>query len=149
MQTVELDDLYRLADKFDRICRELPEKKRELHEKIAVELEAQVKANVGGTGKVASWQEKRVGSKGGYAAVSARAKAYQGNYALGYITNAIENGHTVRKPKKPSKYYKSRVKYASVKGKQFYYKTRSQAERTALNLCHKFTEELTKEISGD
>ena len=30
-----------------------------------------------------------------------------------------------------------------------YEKTRSQAERTALNLCHKFTEELAKEISGD
>lgn len=33
--------------------------------------------------------------------------------------------------------------------KNKYEKTRSQAERTALNLCHKFTEELAKEISGD
>ena len=83
-----------------------------------------------------------MGSGGGYVAVRAKAKTYQTTkrgkrYAVGYVTNAIEDGHRHggrRGSSKKGYRYRPRYKTAAVPGKWFYQAVRqdvanmSQAE---------------------
>lgn len=82
-----------LSTHFEQLLRKIPEERRALFERLGPQMEAAVRRTIGGSGKVASWQEGAVGSKGGYAAVRPRAKAVHKGYAVGYITNAITSGH--------------------------------------------------------
>jgi hypothetical protein len=88
-----------LEARWKELIQEIPELKRATFEDLGPDLLSEVRRQIGGSGKVQSWQEARVGSRGGYAAVRPKAKTYYASreggkqYAVGYITNAINSGH--------------------------------------------------------
>ena len=122
--------LDRLLASWDRLLREFPQMKQATLEKMGSELLRRVRSQIGGTGKVAGWQEVHMGSGGGYVAVRAKAKTFQSTksgkrYAVGYITNAFEGGHKIRRPQ-GGKGYRSRVNVAAVPGQWVYDAVRRQ-----------------------
>lgn len=141
MNSVEMTGIDELIDSFEALLRDYPDIKGDLLEELAGRILADVKWGIAGTGQVQSWQDKHVGSGKGYVAVRPKANTYKTTpggkqYAVGYVTNAIENGHQHRRPsavKEQGYYYKPRIKVAAVPGKLFYAGTRSklQAEGSA------------------
>lgn len=91
-----------LDKRFSDLLKTVPEARREMFAELAEELLADLRGRIGGAGKVQSWQEKYVGSSGGYAAVRPKAKTYaeatrSGRmWAVGAVTNAITTGHKTR-----------------------------------------------------
>ena len=72
----------------------LREARRAALEEAGEQMLSAVRQRIGGGGKVQRWQEKHMGSGGGYTAVRAQAKTYdEHGYAVGYATNALEGGH--------------------------------------------------------
>lgn len=107
-----------------------PREKRAALEAMGTELLQQVRGEIGGTGKVAGWQAHHIGSGSGYVAVRAKANTYQATksgkrYAVGYITNAFEGGHKIRKHQ-GGKGYRPRIKVAAVPGRWAYDAVRRQ-----------------------
>lgn len=97
MQSVSITQLDTY---FAKLLKTIPDHRRAMFEELADEMLKDVKQRIGGAGKVQSWQDRYTGSGGGYAAVRAKAKTYTDTsprYAVGYVTNAIENGHIVGK----------------------------------------------------
>lgn len=137
---------------FNEILNDFPDKRRELHEDMKEMLKREVDSSIStslndNNGLVKSWQEARAGSGGGYAAISAKRNTFHSEYAVGYITNALENGHRIRPPKRQSKYYRSRVKQARVEGRSFYQKSVSNAISKAIDMTRQMVDELTNEMN--
>ena len=138
---VRTDGIDQLLRSWDALLKAFPAMKAELLDKMGQQMLSDVQQEIGGRGNVAGWQARHVGSKLGYVAVRPKANTYKTTpggkqYAVGYVTNAIENGHRHRRPsavKKQGYYYKPRIKVAAVPGKHFYAGTRSklQAEGSA------------------
>lgn len=127
---VDTTSLERLVESWDALVQRFPREKRAALEAMGTELLQQVRGEIGGTGKVAGWQVTHMGDRGGYVAVRAKENTYQvtksgKRYAVGYITNAIEGGHKIRKPQ-GGKGYRSRVKVAAVPGRWAYDAVRRQ-----------------------
>ena len=104
MQSVEIEGLDQILARWEGLLQRFPSVKAELLERLGKQMLEDVRRNIGGSGKVQGWQERYIGSKNGYAAVRPRAGTFQTTkggkqYAAGYITNAIENGHRVRTPR--------------------------------------------------
>ena len=123
-QTVDTSSLDKLMASWDALVEQFPEAKRQLLASIGPEMLARVRQEIGGTGKVAGWQELYRGSGGGYVAVRPRANQYQRTqggkqYAVGYVTAAIEGGHRVAGPRGGSG-YRPRIHVAAVPGRWFY-----------------------------
>ena len=138
MQSVDTRDIDHLIDSWNALLKRFPDGKQKALESIGRDLLLNVRDEIGGSGKVAGWQEPHMGSGGGYVAVRAKAKTYQttknGNrYAVGYITNAIEGGHRTGGqrpgPKADGYQYRPRYKKAAVPGRWFYEQARQDAER--------------------
>lgn len=133
-QTVELSGFDRLAASWDKLLKEFPAERRAYLAQMGQQLLADVRREIGGEGKVAGWQQAHMGSGGGYVAVRAAAKTYQATkggkrYAVGYVTNAIENGHRVRTPAvRGAKGYRSRAEKAAVPGRWFYQAVRQRLD---------------------
>ncbi|MCI1958596.1 MAG: hypothetical protein LKJ25_03110 [Clostridia bacterium] len=155
MESVNLDSLVSLENKLKKVLDSLPEEKRKLHEELGEMAKGIVENNISvsvndGNGKIKNWQEMRIGSKGGYAAISPKKNMYIYNktnnkkYAVGYITNAIENGHPARIPRNPKT--KRRVKVAYVDGRGFYFKSRNEAMAKSIGICNAFVERLKEKI---
>ena len=145
MQGVDFSGLNELDDMFNEILNDFPDKRRELHEDMKEILKREVDSSISGSlndanGLVKSWQEART-------AISAKANLKHKDYAVGYITNALENGHRIRPPKKQSKYYRSRVKKARVEGRSFYQKSVSSAISKAIDMTRQMASELTSEMN--
>lgn len=145
-QDVEFSQLEKLCDDINDACRCFPTYKRETHEAIADALERNVMDNINtylgdASGKVKGWQEAVVGSRGGYAAVHAKPRTFHNGYAVGYITNALENGHKIRKPSGRAKRYKPRIKVSKVDGYKFYADTRDNADDIALEIAEEKLDE--------
>lgn len=126
--TVDTRGLDRLVESWDKLLQRFPEEKRSALDRLGQELLQRVRREIGGSGKVAGWQAPHLGSEGGYVAVRAKPDTYQTTksgrqYAVGYVTNAIEGGHKVSRPR-GGKGYRSRVKVAAVPGRWFYADTR-------------------------
>ncbi len=130
-QSVDTRQLQAFSQRLERLLKECPEKRKELHDRLAEmaqeEVDRQIDVRLNGdTGKIKGWQESEVGSKGGYAAVrpiegkmppNGRGKAY----AYGHITNAIENGHRVRMAEVESERRRAgRSRMLAVDGRFFY-----------------------------
>lgn len=134
MQSVEMTGVDELIDNFEALLRDYPDIKGNLLEQLAGKILGDVQGAIGGSGQVQGWQDKHVGSGRGYVAVRPKANTYKTTpggkqYAVGYVTNAVENGHRHRRPssaKKQGYYYKPRIKVAAVPGKHFYAGTRSK-----------------------
>lgn len=136
MQSVEMTGVDELIDNFEALLRDYPDIKGNLLEQLAGKILGDVQGAIGGSGQVQGWQDKHVGSGRGYVAVRPKANTYKTTpggkqYAVGYVTNAIENGHRHRKPsgvRKDGYYYKPRWKVPAVSGKHFYAGTRSRLQ---------------------
>lgn len=112
---------------------------------------AAVQGRIGGSGRVQDWQTVYLGSGGGYAAVRAKAGAYTGagraRYAVGYVTNAIENGHRVRSASGTARRSRrSRAALSYVPGKHMYLTT--PAAQLAARAAAQIEGELGRVLGG-
>ena len=148
--------LDRILASWDKLLETFPDKKRTLLENLGSRLLGDVRGHIGGTGTVQGWQERYVGSKNGYVAVRPKADTYKvtaggKKYAVGHVTNAIENGHKHRRPsqvRRPGYRYKARIKYAAVPGKHFYAQTRSQLDSLAQSQVADLAGEIVRGLEG-
>ncbi len=141
-----------LEEALGQILKEFPQEKKALHEEIAEVMKKEVDNQIGTTlndskGKIRSWQKDRVGSSGGYAAISAEASTV-GNESPGAITNYLNSGHKIRAPKVQKKSYKRRVRHHYVSGRQFYEKSIAQIESKAIQAANRFADKLVKNMGG-
>ena len=137
MQSVDTRDIDHLIDSWNALLKRFPDGKQKALESIGRDLLLNVRDEIGGSGKVAGWQEPHMGSGGGYVAVRAKAKTYQTTkngkrYAVGYVTNSIEGGHRTGGqrpgPKADGYRYRPRYKKAAVPGRWFYDNVRRQMD---------------------
>lgn len=117
--------------------------------KLAKKLEDIVRLNVDASGisdpsgKIKRWQVVRIGTKYGYAAVSAVRKP-DGPNGAGAITNYLNNGHKVRFPSGKSDRYKPRVHCAKAKSFRFY----ADAAEDVNRLSDEYALQLEKDIAA-
>lgn len=137
--------LARLAADFEDIFRELPEERQKMFEQIGQAVLDKVRGRIGGSGKVKSWQGAFVGSGGGYAAVRAVADTFYDGYAVGYITNAIENQHRQEKGRYIPAIGKTLVRDA-VPGKHMYVNTMFEANQIGYAAAERFAAELKERL---
>lgn len=154
MQSVDLMGLDKLDEDFQKLLDEIPEARRNMHERIANAVQNEVRAQIDtsgindSSGKIKDWQEGRVGSGGGYAAVSP-VKGQTGANSPGAITNYLENGHRVRQPSGNAKRIRrGRAKNAYVNGYHFYQSARNRAEAIAISEAEKYADEIAKKLEG-
>ncbi len=151
-----LEQISQLARRLEDAPELIKEAKRRAFEEAAPEAKAIVDREIGGTGKVQSWQAPYVGSLGGYAAVRPKANTWteqtkkKGNkYAVGAVTNAIVNGHKFPKPSGREGYkYRGKSSRQSVPSKPFYKNAEPEVKELAVRTAEKVVEELMKEIEG-
>lgn len=152
MQEAHIDhsQLERLVERLEQSPQVLKEAKRQAFQAAAPKLKAVVDTQIGGSGKVRSWQGAHVGSKGGYAAVRPRAKTYaedargrKTKYPVGYVTNAINSGH--RAPRNKAGY---RTSGRTVPGKGFYEAAQAKAEQVAQEATGQIVQALTDHLGG-
>lgn len=161
MQSVSITQLDAY---FAKLLKTIPDHRRAMFEELADEMLADVQRRIGGAGKVQSWQALYVGSGGGWAAARAKADTYtdeSGRYAVGYVTNAIENGHIVGKREpKPDRskmsyreliaYRRGRAMMASsgkrTRSKHFYADSREHLPLLAKKVITVFERKLKEEL---
>lgn len=145
MQELYIDssEVDRLVRKFLEAPNVIKEAKGQAIEMLAPKLKDAVDREIGGSGKVQSWQEKCVGSKRGYAAVRPRAQTWtektkkKGNiYAVGYVTNAINSGHLSPRSSK------------QIAGKHFYQRAQAQAGQVAQEAADQIVQALIDHLEG-
>ena len=69
-----------------------------------------------------------------------------GKYAYGYITNALENGHAIPRPRKSRKGYKARVKKRYVLGLHFYERAKPLAEKRAIDGANRLADTIKQKL---
>lgn len=156
MQSIEHGDLDRLIASWEALIKEYPDMKRELLEELSTEILADVRGEIGGTGTVQDWQERYRGSKNGYVAIRPKAETYKETkggkrYAVGHVTNAIENGHRNCKPgqtKREGYTYRPRIKTPSVPGKHFYAAVRSKLGKVGQQEVQALAAEIARRLEG-
>lgn len=137
MQQLEI-----LADRFDKSVAEFPAIRRSALETAGRQLLPVVQGRIGGRGKVQTWQELHMGSRGGYAAVRPKAKTFVQTkrtgkqYAVGAVTSAIEHGH------------KTRSGGGRVPGKHFYQSALPDAVRLQNAAAEEISRRLTETLEG-
>lgn len=153
MQSVDFSDLEKLDDTLKILLDEVPERRRELHERISEAIKAEVDTAIAtsglhdNSGHVREWQESHVGSGGGYAAVRATDSS-TGNNSPGAITNYLENGHRIRQPSGQSKHYRPRIKKPYVDGYHFYNAARNAAESRAIEAAEQYVKDFADKLEG-
>lgn len=157
MQSVEIEGLDQILARWEGLLQRFPSVKAELLERLGKQMLEDVRRNIGGSGKVQGWQERYIGSKNGYAAVRPRAGTFQTTkggkqYAAGYITNAIENGHRVRTPRpsdSPGYHYtRGRNRKAAAAARRFYAAVQTQLEQMGAAELARLADELARELEG-
>lgn len=163
MQSAEFREVDKLLAGWDQLLKDFPQAKRELLERLGSRMLADVRERIGGTGKVRGWQDRYIGSKNGYVANRPKAETWQvtkggGKYAVGYITNAIENGHRVRRPQpsgspagsgKDSYHYtRGRNNMAAVSGKRFYESVRTRMDSMGREELEKLAAEVARRLES-
>ena len=154
---IDKSELDRLVGKLEQAPQVLAQARRQAHEAAASKLKEAVQREIGGSGRVRSWQEGYVGSGGGYAAARPLAKTYAEShgkqifssphdkphptYAFGYITNAINNGHKARAGKLG-------FRSNPVHGKGFYQRAQAQAEQVAQEAAGQIVQALMAHLEG-
>ena len=156
MQSIELDGLDRLLDGWESLQRDFPGMKRELLEELGRSLLEDVRGEIGGSGTVQGWQERYIGSKNGYTAIRAKAKTYKATaggkqYAVGYVTNAIEGGHKHRRPsaqRRDGYRYRPRINVPAVPCKHFYAAVRSTLGNVGQQEVQALAAEIARRLEG-
>lgn len=146
MQSVEIQGLDKVAKAFADVPGAIREARAGVFEEIGGELLGAVQERIGGTGRVAGVQAYQVGSGKGYVAVRAKAKTGLDGYAAGYITNALEGGHEIRRPEHPGS--RSRAKVGRVPGKYMYRNTGREAARLAETAARRIEDAAAKVLKG-
>lgn len=170
MQSLEIDELEKLVNKIEKLVDEMPDRRRKLHDKLSERLKARVDAEIAVSindehGKIRAWQEARVGSGGGYAAVRPTDKGTGAN-SPGAITNYLENGHNVR-PSLVGANYRSRINMIQTKertighgssrkkvnvpfvpGREFYAAVRGKILNEVMGTCEEFCRDIAKELNA-
>lgn len=157
MQEIKLtgmEQIERLSKKLDAAPEVFQEARKRAFEAAAPEAKRIVDRHIGGSGKVRSWQEAVVGSKGGYAAVRPKKETWTEaskrsgqRYAVGAVTNAIVSGHRFPRPS-GRKDYKARIKISAqrVPGKPFYSQSAGEIEALAKRTANNIAEALMKHM---
>lgn len=116
----------------------------------APKMKAIVDREIGGNGKVRSWQGQYVGSRGLYAAIRPKANTfaedYRGRktkYQTGYVTNAINSGHRF-----PSSRMGYRSRTGTVRGKEFYQRAQSRLDHVARETAEQVVQALAGHLEG-
>lgn len=159
MQEINIDaaELDRLVERLAQSPEIIREAKRRAFESASPKLLALVQAQIGGTGRVKSWQGKYVGSRGGYAAVRPRARTWietkqAKRYAVGYVTNAVNSGHRKRGrgtyQDKRLKSYKTISQADWVGGRHFYEAAQEQAAPVAQEAAEEIVAALLECLEG-
>lgn len=156
MQRIDTNDLNRILEAWDELLREFPAMKRELLEDLGEELLSGVRSEIRGTGTVQSWQERYLGSKNGYVAVRPKADTYKvtahgKRYAVGYVTNAIENGHRHRSPSQQPRdgyHYRPRIHTPAVPGRHFYSAMRGRLEQIGQAEVQALAAQVARRLEG-
>lgn len=151
MPDLRQNGLDSLDRSFQELLKKAPEKRKELHERIADRLKETIDAKIverldDSNGKIREWQEKKVGSGGGYAAVRP-VKDEAGQNSPGAITQYLEGGHEIRTPN-GGKDYRPRINVPYVEGHFFYEAAATEAERVALEEAERFADELANILEG-
>ncbi len=151
MQSVEVEGLKELDRRFASVLNKFPSERKELFERIAQRLEKEVGQQIymsgvnDYSGKIEGWQKGRVGTGGGYAAVSA-ISGKTGPNSPGAITNYLTEGHRIRPPGKTIR--KGRTRKSYVDGYHFYKYAAANADAIATNEAEKLANELAHELGG-
>ena len=156
MQSVDTSSIDHLLESWDRLLKDYPNMKRDLLINLGNQLLEDVRQVIGGTGKVQGWQERYVGSRNGYAAVRPKSKTFQSTrsgtrYAVGHITNAIENGHPHRRPRPTGRKgykYRPRIRVAAVPGRHFYARVRGQLGNFGRADLERLAQEIARRLEG-
>lgn len=156
MQSIEMSDLDRLIESWEALLRDYPGMKRELLEELGKQLLDDVRGEIGGSGTVQGWQERYIGSKNGYTAIRAKAKTYKvtaggKQYAVGYVTNAIEGGHKHRRPsaqRRDGYRYRPRINVPAVPGKHFYAAVRGTLDNVGQREIQTLAVEIARRLEG-
>lgn len=151
MQSIDMTDINAMIARFDKVIAGNEERRRRLHEHIGTALKNTLDSKIqltinNNAGKVKGWQEKRIGSGGGYAAISPISGA-TGKNSPGAITNYLENGHRIRPPG-TGKRYRPRIKMSYVNGRHFYAATRNCIESQVMPPVREFAEQLARDLGG-
>ena len=149
MQSLEIKGLDELVSRIEKVVENMPERRRKLHTTLAERLKASVDAEIAVSvndshGKIRSWQEAKVGSGGGYAAVRA-VKGGSGADSPGAITNYLESGHKIR-PAGSGKNYRPRIRVPYVNGKHFYAAVRGRIAGEVMAAGEDFIKEIARDI---
>ena len=152
MQSIENSDLQDLSKHLNDLLEEMPNERRNLHEKLAdlakEEVDRQIASTVNdSSGKIQSWQEPHVGSGGGYAAVRATDSG-TGSNSPGAITNYLENGHKIRTPSGNLSHYRTNIHTPYVEGRHFYEASRSALESQSISLAEDFADKLAERLEN-
>lgn len=149
-QELDFSEFRKKFERLEIVKDLLPEMKREFLDSVSGKTLSTVRGAIGGAGKVQSWQEARVGSRSGYAAVSPKAKMFYKEYAVGYVTNAIERGHRNRSPSGQAKgRYRPRLTKPKVPGRFFYKSSEAETARLAENGAKELEEKIARRIEEE
>lgn len=155
MTGLDMGILHEFSAALDALVKDAPELQKELHTELASELKRALDGCISSAvddshGHVRSWQEKHVGSLGGYAAVRpAKNSVSKGDhtYRMGELTAYLERGHRTRQPSGKAN-YRPRLKNAYVNGRHFYSNTCSKIERMAINRAERLVNTISERLEG-
>lgn len=147
MQSVEIRGLDSVVESLENLPGVIRDARAEAFEDAGRDLLGAVRQRIGGRGRVAGAQDYFVGSGKGYVAVRAKAKTDLDGYAAGYVTNALEGGHEIRRSTNAKS--RSRAKVGRVPGKYMYRDTRRQdADRLAESAAQHIEDAVQKALEG-
>lgn len=147
---IDAEALAKFEKKLRGSSKVMAEAKRRAFRDAAPKLKQAVDSAIGGSGKVASWQADDVGSLGGYAAVRPKAKTFTPvnrrgkRYAVGHVTNAIDQGHKFPTPSGKDPNYRPRIEstHMKVPGRQFYKAAEAEVPEIAKAAAQQVVDEL-------
>lgn len=147
----ELNSLDMITEALNDMIKKFPEIRRVIHEEIGTMMKSEIDREISSSGfsdggqKIKGFQEKHIGSGGGYAAVRPK-KQPSGREGAAAITVYNERGHKIREPKNESKRYRPKIKVPYVNGRHFYENAKKAAADRAVEIVERSIENLTKEL---
>lgn len=147
MQSMRVDGLNELLERFEDAPGIIRKARAEVFEDLGGELLDDLQARIGGSGRVAGVQEYQVGSGKGYVAVRAKKDTELDGYAAGYVTNALENGHR----QEPGRYVPSlgaKLRRDLVPGKYMYQRSAVSVNAAAAEGAQRLENLILKALEG-
>lgn len=160
-----MQSIQTVTKNLEKALKEFPEKRERTVDAVSDMALSRVRSSISSRlndshGKIANWQHKRVGDKGGYGVIEAvggkEAVAVapnlpsSGDGSPGAITNAIEHGHKTRIPHdaQAKRYKKKRRRFNEVRGRFFYKAAEPDVERIAQQAADTLCSNLVEIIEG-